>query len=206
MDELKKFGDLREGDYITGSDGNPVRVNKVYEEHYPETMWEIENDEGEFIRVSGNHLWYCESELDWSLHRARLRVGRKLFKNVDRETLALLEETAHKEEEVETRLIDMISLMGAENNGEFSNAIIRVASSIGHVAEETITYEDFSGEGREDKHVRTYDARRFSQQLLALSGLRRYRKDYKLIVGSVMTTEQMMEISQLVELPVVTPR
>lgn len=206
MDELKRFGDLREGDYVMGSHGEPVRVNKVYEEHLPETMWELENDQGDLIRVSGNHLWYCESELDWALHMERRRIGRKLFKNAPRETFDLLEEAANKEEPVETRLIDMISLLKAEGNKEFTSAIVRVASSIGHVAEETITYEDLSGAGREDKHVRSYDARRFAQQLLALSGQRKYRRSYKLIVGSVMTTEQMLEVRDFVELPVVNPR
>ncbi len=197
---LKRFGDLQPGDVLVGS-GEPVTVVKAYEEHIPETMWEIEIDDGTIVKASGNHLWYCESRLDWELHSLRKKDGKRLLKDVTPQALALLEETATKEESVETRLIDMVILLQAVRNQELLNAVERVADSIGHVAENSMSFEDISGEGEEEEHIRSYDAKLFAQQLLSLTGKRKYKK-YKLIVGSIMTTDAMMELGEIVELPV----
>ena len=198
---VKEFGELQVGDFVVGSDGKPVEVLRVYDEHIPETMWELEMEDGTLISASGNHLWYCETSLDWELHRSRKIVGKKLWRTLTKETRALLEETATKDESVETRLIDMVTLLRVSDNREFFQAVERIADAIGHVAEETSTYEDFLWDESEEELIRTYDARLFAQQLLALSGERRY-SHHKLIVGSVMTTDAMMSMGDSVEIPV----
>jgi len=197
---LKKFGDLAPGDVLIGS-GEPVTVVKVYDEHLPETMWEIELDDGSVIKASGNHLWYCETKLDWELHALRKKDGKRLLKNATIQAIELLETTAEKEESVETRLIDMVTLLQAASNKELLYAIERVADSIGHVAENSMKFEDLTGEGEEEEKIRSYDGRLFAQQLLSLTGKRKYKK-YRLVVGSIMTTDAMMELGESVEIPV----
>ena len=204
MDELKNFGDLQPGDQLIGSDGQPVTVVRAYDEHIPESMWEIELEDGSLIKASGNHLWYCETRLDWELHALRKKTAKKLLKNVTPQAIALLEESAAKENPVETRLVDMVTLLQAAGNQEYVNAIERVADAIGHVSENTMVFEDLNGEGDEEESIRTYDARLFAQQLLKLTGKRKYKR-YRLIVGSIMTTDAMMELGETVEIPVTTP-
>lgn len=204
MDELKNFGDLQPGDQLIGSDGQPVTVVRAYDEHIPENMWEIELEDGSLIKASGNHLWYCETRLDWELHALRKRTAKKLLKNATPQAIALLEESAAKENPVETRLVDMVTLLQAAGNQEYVNTIERVADAIGHVSENTMVFEDLNGEGGEEESIRTYDARLFAQQLLKLTGKRKY-KHYRLIVGSVMTTDAMMELGETVEIPVTKP-
>lgn len=204
MDELKNFGDLQPGDQLIGSDGQPVTVVRAYDEHIPESMWEIELEDGSLIKASGNHLWYCETRLDWELHSLRKRTAKKLLKNATPQAIALLEESAAKENPVETRLVDMVTLLQAAGNQEYVNAIERVADAIGHVSENTMVFEDLNGEGDEEESIRTYDARLFAQQLLKLTGKRKY-KHYRLIVGSIMTTDAMMELGETIEIPVTKP-
>lgn len=68
MDKAKiiRFDELREGDKVIGSNGEPVLVEKVYDTHMPKTMYEIEMEDGQRIECSGNHLWYTETEKDLS--------------------------------------------------------------------------------------------------------------------------------------------
>lgn len=204
MDELKNFGDLQPGDQLIGSDGQPVTVTKVYDEHIPESMWEITLEDGSMVKASGNHLWYCETRLDWELHSLRKRTAKKFLKNVTPQAIGILEESAAKDQPVETRLVDMVTLLQAASSQDFVNVVERVADSIGHVSENTMVFEDIAGEGEEEESIRTYDARLFAQQLLKLTGKRKY-KHYRLIVGAIMTTDAMMELGETVEIPVTNP-
>lgn len=200
---IKNFGDLEPGDVILGGDGEPVTVVQAYEPHLPETMWELELENGETIKASGNHLFYVETPWDWELHGLRRKVGRKAFRKLPKGTFELLERVAESPQEVETSLIDMVTLTQAAGDEAAVRALERIAESIGHVAENTDSYEDIStGELMEDPTIRTYDARRFAQQLLSLSSHRRYRRRWPLVVGKVVTTEQMVEMSESVEIPV----
>lgn len=79
--EIVKFGDLKPGDKIVGSDGSPVTVTDVYEKHYPETMYEIEMEDGEVVQASGNHMWYCETELDLRNKEHYKQLAREFFRN-----------------------------------------------------------------------------------------------------------------------------
>jgi hypothetical protein len=74
-----EFGDLKPGDRILGSRGEPVIVDQVYEKHIPERMYEVELDNGEVIKASGNHLWYCETDKDLERKDEYLRLAREFF-------------------------------------------------------------------------------------------------------------------------------
>ena len=202
---VKSFGDLEPGDFVIGSDGEPVEVVAVHDTHIPETMWEIELDDGTLIKTSGNHLWYCETRLDWELHSLRKAEAKKALKSVTPQVLALLEEATEKEERVETALVDMVTLLQAARNPKLLDTVTRVAEAIGHIAEQTTTLDvlDENDELTEEV-IRMYDAKIFATQILALTGKRKYRKHH-VIVGSIMTTDQMMELSETAEIPVTEP-
>lgn len=203
---IKRFEDLEPGDFVLGSDGNPVEVVATHDTHIPATMWEIELYEGTVIKVSGNHLWYCETRLDWELHSLRKKEAKKALKLVTPQALTLLEASSVKEEIVETSLIDIVTLLQAANNQILMNVITRAAESIGHIAENISTFDTLDGADElREEIVRMYDARLFAQQILALTGLRKYAKMH-VIVGSIMTTDAMMELSETIELPVTQPR
>lgn len=201
---VKRFEDLKPGDYVVGSNGEPVQIVAVHDTHTPETMWEIELDDGTLIKTSGNHLWYCETRLDWELHALRKAEAKKALKAITPRALKLLEETVAKEEVVETSLIDMVTLLQGAGKKHLMNVITRVAESIGHIAENTSTFDMLDGDELREEVLRMYDAGLFAQQILALTGIRRY-KSTRIIVGSIMTTDQMMELSEAVEIPVTRP-
>lgn len=79
--EIKEFGDLKPGDRIVGSDGQPITVTDVYEKHIPEKMYEIEMEDGEIIQASGNHLWYCETNSDELGKEMYRQIALEYFKN-----------------------------------------------------------------------------------------------------------------------------
>lgn len=88
MDKNKDFktktttiGDLKPGDKIVGSDGLPVTVTAVYDKHFPKKMYEIEMEDSEVVRASGNHLWYCETNSDTIFKDEYFRLAKAYFEN-----------------------------------------------------------------------------------------------------------------------------
>lgn len=79
--KIKQFGDLQVGDQLIGSDGQPVTVTDVYEKHHPDKMYEIEMEDGQVIKASGNHLWYCETEIDKKNKNEYIRLAKVFFEN-----------------------------------------------------------------------------------------------------------------------------
>lgn len=200
---LKRFGDLKEGDVIRGSKGEPVRVTRAYDEHIPEKMYEIETENDVIVKASGNHLWYVETTIDRALHRERKKKGKKLFSKLSPEIIESLVFVAENEEPVETSLMDMVSLVEGENNDEVVKSLVRIAESLGHIVEENVKYENLlTGETEYMETIRAYDARLFCQQILSLTGRKEYKKKYPLIVGSVINTEKMFELYKMIDIPV----
>jgi len=198
---LIKFGDLQDGDIIRGANGEPLVVKKGYDTHIPETMYEIESDDGKTIKASGNHLWYIETSNDYSLHRQRRISGRKIVKELNEEAVKLLVETAESDDEIETSVADMIELIGSRKDSEVVNMIVRIAESLGHIAENSSEMSDIhTGEVIKSDN-RTYDAKLFAQQILSMMG-RKMQKRWPLIVGRVVTTEQLVNFYEDAELPV----
>lgn len=198
----KSFGDLTEGDYVLGSSGEPVMVLKAYEEHIPDSLYRVEFDDGSFVDASGNHLWYVVSSIDRSLHRRRIKEGRKLFKNLPEDSVSALLEMAAYDRVVEISLIDMLTVMCAENDSKKTDAVVRVANSIGYIAEENTQYQDLYGGQMVDAFsMRFYDAKIFSEQLLSLS-FKKYSKKYPLLVGKVVSTIDLtMMLSMDLDIP-----
>lgn len=205
---LKKFGDLKPGDVILGRDGKPTTVVEAYDEHIPERMFEIEMENGATIKASGNHLWYIETKFDHSYHRQRRLKGKKALEKITKEMIENLEGIATAEDEIETSLSDMVNLLEAEGNQAIIQSLDRIASSLGHISENKNIYRDYlTGEEMENPTaVRHYDAKQFCQQILSLTGKRKFKKKYPLIVGQVTTTESLLELGEDVELPVIEPR
>lgn len=200
---IKKFGDLVEGDIILGADGQEVRVTRAYDQHIPDKMYEIEMEDGTTIKASGNHLWYIETDIDHALHRNRRSEGKKLFKDLSQDAMDLLIESADYETPTETALMDMVTLANAEENRDATQALVRIAESMGHVAENKTSFEDVeTGEAMGSTVLRTYDAKVFSQQLLSLAGDKKHRKRWPLIVGRVVTTEELVNFYSDAEIPV----
>lgn len=205
---LKTFKELQEGDLIPGTNG-PTMVTKGYDTHIPDEMFRLsfEDDNGELktIDASGNHLWYVESSIDKSMHSSRLRDGLKVLKYLHPSTIENLSDIALNGSDHETGLIDMIELLKAHGDERIKNLLIRVAESIGPVSEENTILEDlYSGEKMTSSNSRLYDASLFSQQVLAL-GNRKIRKRWPVIVGQVMTTSQLANLSFDINIPVVKP-
>lgn len=197
---IKNFGDLQEGDVIESVGGQPVTVLKAYDVHVPERMFEIESEDGQILQLSGNHLMYVELQTDKELHKQRVREFKKLFKFSD-EKVEFLKGMAESDKEIDTTLHDYIKLCEARTPQQI-NAIVRVAESVGHIAEDNYTYQDMSDENvvMDGPTVKVYDARRMSQQVLALSN-RKFAKQYKIIVGRVMQMQDVAELTIPFELP-----
>lgn len=199
---LKSFRDLKPGDVIMGTDNKPVTVVRAYDEHMPETMYSLEMETGEVIEASGNHLWYVESSLDRSLHRERVKNARKVLKRTDADLWEELETLTEYSDHAEIALQDLIELFEAAQRKDLQKILVRVAESLGPVAEESAHTEDiFTGEAvKRRAPVRLYDARLFSQQLLALKD-KRWEKKWPIVRGQVMTTEQLSLVAATLHLP-----
>lgn len=189
---LKNFGELEEGDRILGPDGQPVTVTRAYDAHVPQRMYELELEDGTVVQASGNHLWYIEPSEDRLAHSDRLKRARRLLKgHKDWHEEALFVATA--QEPYEIGLEDLMNFFDfIEDYNERYYLLLRVAESIGHVAEEETSYQDFfTGEQTNPSFEKVYDARRFYQQLLSLTGERKYRKRWPVILGRVVTTDTL---------------
>ena len=79
--ENKRMGDLKVGDKLIGSDGQTIEVTQAYDEHIPKKMYEIEMEDGQVIKSSGNHFWYCETDTDRKEKRKYAKAAKAYFKN-----------------------------------------------------------------------------------------------------------------------------
>lgn len=199
---IKPFGELKEGDYITGSDGLPVRVVAAYEEHIPASMYRLTFDNGKTLEASGNHLVYVVSSVDRSLHSSRLKAGQEALRNLSNKSkLQLLELALSFDEPVEGSLADMLQLVEGQGDPVLTPVLVRVAESLGPIAEEATTYQDMAtGESAPEEVLRKYDARLFAQQLLSLRDAR-YRRRWPLILGRVVTVENLLLMEENLEIP-----
>lgn len=198
---LLPFGEVRPGDLLNSPTG-PTEVLRVHEEHVPRSMYRLEFDGGQVIEASGNHLWYIETSLDRSLHRRRIKDGKKLLKNMDAEVEETLLQMAEDEEVTEAKLTQMMQLLGVKGGDKaMVQLLVRVASSIGHIVDEKITFQDMgTGDEAEGEFIRLYDGNLFAQQILSLKS-RAHRRRWPLIVGSVVTTEHLARLALDVEIP-----
>lgn len=189
---LKKFGDLKDGDVIFSPDGN-VTVEKSFPHHIPDRMYEITTSTGAVVEASGNHLWYIETREDRWNHKNRLKETKKLLSSHKTEWIEEALFVAEHETPYEIGASDLdnfFDFITDENKRYFF--IQRILLSIGHIAEEEVTLEDsFTLEQVSTGVEKLYDARRFFQQALALTGKRKFTKKWDVIVGRVVTTDDI---------------
>ena len=204
MDDSEKyriipFGELQVGDSIPGLNGNVV-VTKTYDTHIPETMFELTFDNSESIQASGNHLWYIETKLDRDLHKRRVKDGRKIFKNVPKHIVDEMKKVLLIQDRTEIGLSDVVNLLEANDNLEMMRALIRIAESIGPVAEENKNIEDLETQNIiQNKTIYLYDGHQFMQQILAFCD-KVFEKQYPIIVGRVVSTEEIFRLSETTEI------
>lgn len=192
----KRFGDLQEGDLIEGMNG-PVQVMSVYEEHVPASMYRVEFDNGAVIDASGNHLWYVESSFDRKLHKERLKEAKQLLASVNETRIATLTKMAEFSEDqaAPITLSEMGHLVFGSVDERQHRLLVRVARSIGHVAEINTLFQDmYEGEIEPEltTTVREYDSRLFAQQVLALRDSKMAER-WPVVKGQVLTTEEILD-------------
>lgn len=78
--ENKRLHDVKVGDKVIGSDGQPVEVTHVFDKYTPSSMYQIEMDDGQVIKCSGNHLWYCETNDDRANKKDYIKLAKHYFR------------------------------------------------------------------------------------------------------------------------------
>lgn len=68
------------GDKIRGSNGDSVVVTHVFDSYVPKDMYELTMNDGQTIKCSGNHLWYCETDNDYLEKKEYKKLAKHYFK------------------------------------------------------------------------------------------------------------------------------
>ena len=203
------LGELREGDKIPGPNGELVTVVKGYDHHIPEKMYEIENDNGDTLKVSGNHLMYVESSIDTSYHPTRVKNDKKTLKKYDNNKMSDIRDyvNTHQTGDHDVSLHEVVSFMDAQNDQAVINVLQRIAASIGPVAEDNYSVRDLYDDEvvQDNNSIQKYDKREFFQQILALSPRDKKDKSIPVIVGRVITADQMFEEMEYSEISIPNP-
>lgn len=203
------FKDIKEGDYVYGINDEPVKVSGTSQTHMPDKMFRVIDDNGNALDVSGTHLWYIVTEFHRGVHHERKKRAKKTLAKLlkDKYVVSTLEDFADnvykKDESIEITVVDMIALLFNNDKPDFNDSNVietfhilnRIASSIGVTTEANVEYRDMAFINEKDfQRINYYDARLFAQQVLALSGIRKYAKKYDVLIGQVVTTEKMFEL------------
>lgn len=198
--EVTTFGELKPGDVLVGSQGK-VQISHAFDEHLPDSMYELEFDNGVKLRASGNHLLYVVSGLDRECHRNRLTNGKALGKKISAEVIEELKGLASGEvnKGAQTSVRDFIDMLGSNIPG-VTETVVRIAESIGHSSENRY----YVNHGQDDEvaealnrdpvMIKFYDCQLFAQQLLSVFNIKGYRKKYPVIVGSVIKVEDLLNM------------
>lgn len=64
-DGIKKFGELKQGDYVFGTDGKPTKITFVTETMHDHECFKVCFDDGTEIVADADHLWTVNSS-DWN--------------------------------------------------------------------------------------------------------------------------------------------
>lgn len=182
--KIVEFGDLKPGDRIVGSDGLPVEVTHAYDKHIPESMYEIEMQDGEVVQASGNHMWYCETNIDVKNKDEYERLARAFFaNNVIPEKL---------EEDELFPLQDIIQIFGDEIDTIMF--IEKASKSLGYSSYTPhLIYTDKMKVADKREAVMNYSYNDFIDFLIMMkSAVEAYRGYF--YFGEVRTTEKIAEL------------
>lgn len=190
------MADLEPGDRIPSDDGGLVEIARAYDIHVPETMYELTNDAGDTIRVSGNHLWYIESSLDIAMHPTRIKEAKSALKSVPDETFDLMRDFVNdpSSSDEEVSFADLSKLLG--DSIRMNNVVQRVLSSIGPVSENYYTDYELGEEydpAVESIMIPQYNKKAAYEQLLVLAARKKEDRGFDIIVGRVVSTERLVE-------------
>lgn len=182
--EVIEFGDLKPGDKIVGSDGKPVTVTNAYEKHYPESMFEIEMADGEVVQASGNHMWYCETNLDKKNKDEYRKLAEDFFAN--NEIPSKLEE----DELFPTK--DIIQIFGDDVNTMLF--IEKACKSLGYSSYTPhLIYSDKMKVADKREAIMNYSYNDFMDFLHKIRDVVLKNKGY-FYFGEVRTTEQIADL------------
>lgn len=182
--EIVEFGDLKPGDKIIGRDGEPVEITDVYDKHIPETMYEIEMEDGEIVQASGNHMWYCETSSDVKNKDNYRRLAEKFFAN---------NEIPEKLEEDELfPLTDIIQIFGNDVNTMLF--IEKACKSLGYSSYTPhLIYEDKLKNAEKTEAILNYSYNDFIDFLKNMKETITNNKGY-FYFGEVRTTDQIAHL------------
>lgn len=183
-------GDMREGDYVVGTEGL-VPVTQLHPVHTPDSMFELANESGDIIRLSGDHLLYTVSEADrlsFKPHARRLLSYMKnssIFTDNVTQLASVLGDT-------DSEVYSYVScceavaflLCGGDtalyHNSQYIRDIERQASAVGHVAEGVVYFD-----GLDCSKVRKlYDARFVADNIQRSVRLLKKKRLFSGLVGS----------------------
>lgn len=75
----KLLADIGDGDWIVGSDGMPVRVERAHKIHNPERAYRIRFSSNEEIDAGGEHLWTVQTDNDRRYGKSQTVDTDRLF-------------------------------------------------------------------------------------------------------------------------------
>ena len=169
------FGSVRVGDYVNTPHGLRPVV-EVKDEHIPIEMFVLENEDGQSIEVSGDHLVYVETSLDKKMRRSHVKRLKNFVKHLSVEQKEFLEDAVwSKRDATVTQIVDGLNL----SSDEEYYTVLRVCCAIGPSRLDDEPY-GYTSE--------RYSLARFASQLFAAVD-----DPEKVIIGRVMTVSAINE-------------
>lgn len=122
-----KMGDLKDGDYVFGTDGIPTKVKKAWDVMENRNCYEITFDNGETIIADENHNWYTQSrterknKIDGSVKTTKeiletLTVGKKTLEPNHRIKISPAVEYPEKKLEISPYILGLWLGDGSRNS------------------------------------------------------------------------------------------
>lgn len=191
----KTMGELKEGDIIKSPMG-PTEVRRAYDEHIPERMFEVEDDNGSIGQFSGNHLFYIETEIDRSNHSRRIVEARKVLKMIEKSKIQEMRDyvSTHNADDHDMSLSEIIDYTGLNKSQDLLNTLQRIAASVGPVAEDNYEVRELYDMAEQEgvlvnKTIQKYSQKEVFDQILSIID----KKKRNIIVGRVVNTITMLE-------------
>lgn len=185
--ELKQFGDLEPGDQLINSDGKPTTVTAVYDKHIPDKMFELEMEDGQVVKASGNHLWYCETDIDKKNKSEYFRLAKEYFAN--NSIPQKLDNDEHYP------LIVMMNLFGDDINTQIF--IERVCRTIGYCSYTPVVSQELMKSGNakvsDKEEIFNYS---YNNLIEFLSNIEGELDENNFMFGEVRTTEEIFKLAE----------
>lgn len=194
--QVINFGDLNPGDEIVGSDGELTEITDVYDKHIPDRMYELEMEDGQVFKASGDHLWYSETEIDEKNKEEYIRLAKEFFDNHG--SPKPIKEDKHYE------LYEIVSLFGDDIPTRLF--IEKACRSLGYSSFTPIVHQEMMKSGEiktiEDKIVYKYS---YNDLVKFLKEMRvSLKNDNNLMFGEVRTTDEIFKLARHMKINIPT--